>query len=325
MSGATIPYHLRQNKAIDRNLFMDLLARIGRWCNISSYTYIGFGGPYLEEFKLLHGTLRLAKMISIEMDANVVKRQKFNAPLSCIDFQNTTSGTFLNEYEFESPSVVWFDYTDPSAIGVQLSELELLSRKLQAGDVMRITVNASAAQLGSPKDAEDLKSYRLKRLQERLAIYCPGGLLPQHVVQSDFPSTLLMAIEQAAKMGLDTKPECVIEPLSCLTYADGQQMLTVTMIILKAVDREKFRQTTRLDHWPYGAENWDDIRSISVPQFSVKERLTIESMLPDENSPANIAAKLGYYIGDNAPDAEQLMKNFLGYYRQYPWYSKVVF
>jgi hypothetical protein len=52
-TGGSIPYHLRQNKAIDRNLFTDLLSRIGRYKNISDYTYYGFGGPYMEDFKVL--------------------------------------------------------------------------------------------------------------------------------------------------------------------------------------------------------------------------------------------------------------------------------
>lgn len=49
----TVPaYHLRPNKAVDRNLLMDA---IGMLAGMDSdgprgYTYHGFGGPYLEDF-----------------------------------------------------------------------------------------------------------------------------------------------------------------------------------------------------------------------------------------------------------------------------------
>jgi len=110
-SGATLPYHLRQNKAIDRNLFIDLLGRIGRYRNISDYQYIGFGGPFLEDFKLLHASLRLKNMTSLEQSEEVVKRQKFNKPVSSINPLKKTSGEYLTEFDFDSPSIVWFDYT----------------------------------------------------------------------------------------------------------------------------------------------------------------------------------------------------------------------
>lgn len=325
MSGATIPYHLRQNKAIDRNVFVDLLARVGRWRNISDYTYVGFGGPYLEEFKQLHGQLRLSKMISLEADPNVVKRQKFNAPLSCIELRNQSSGEFLVAHDFEVPVVVWFDYTEPGPLGAQLAEFELLVRKLNVGDVARITVNASPESLGRPSNAEDdLQTFRLQKASERLANYFPLGAKPSSVTARRYPRLLAQSIENAAKKGMDTKAACMIEPLSVLSYADGQQMLTVTAIILEKERVEEFYSATRLGHWPFKAVGWDAVRPISVPQFSTKERLAVEAMLPGASTPAEVWQQLGYLIGETEAEANELIANFLSYYRLYPWYSRVV-
>ena len=93
MSGGAVAYHLRENKAIERGLFIELLTRVGRVANISDYTYIGFGGPFLEDFKALHASLRIAKMISIEMDENVCKRQAFNRPADFIEIEKCTSNS----------------------------------------------------------------------------------------------------------------------------------------------------------------------------------------------------------------------------------------
>ncbi|MGB8261644.1 MAG: O-methyltransferase [Terracidiphilus sp.] len=323
-SGATIPYHLRQNKAIDRNLFIDLLTRISRYRNISDYQYVGFGGPFLEDFKILHGALRLRDMTSLERNDEVVKRQNFNKPLSCITILKKTSGEYLTEFDFDKPSIVWFDFTSAKDLGLQLAEIELLARKLNAGDVVKCTFNASPEPLGKPKDDSDLREFRLAEFRNRASVYAPSNVDVDSVTSGNYPNSLLRCIESALKRGLDTKPRSVIMPLSSFTYADGQQMLTVTAIILDEIDQGKFLAETRLEHWPFRCNGWDNIRSISVPQLSAKERLHLESMLPGETEAANIIGALGYYVGDSASEGEKLMANFIDYYRLYPQYSRVV-
>jgi hypothetical protein len=325
-SGHTIPYHLRQNKAIDRNLFVDLLSRVGRFRNISEYRYIGFGGPFLEDFKVLHGALRISKMISLDGDGEVVKRQEFNQPISCVELIPELSGDFLRHHEFLDPSVVWFDYTMPKSLGLQLAEIELLTRKSNPGDIIRVTLNASPEALGKPDSAADtdLKEYRLSVAQDRMAEYCPANASEDDVSAAKYPNLLLKCVESALKKGMDTKRTSVIEPLSAFVYADGQQMLTVTAIVLQKIDLDPFYQATRLKSWAYRCIDWSPPRSISVPQLSAKERMFIEGLLPGESDPAAISSKLGYMIGDNPKEAEQLLSNFLQYYRLFPWYSRVV-
>ena len=82
MNRSFIPYHLRQNKAIDRNLFIELLRMINRRFLIRKYEYISMGGPFLEDFKGIHASTGISKMTSFEMDRNTFLRQKFNRHLS---------------------------------------------------------------------------------------------------------------------------------------------------------------------------------------------------------------------------------------------------
>lgn len=323
--GQTIPYHLRQNKAIDRNLFIDLLMRIGRYRNISDYEYIGFGGAFLEDFKALHGALRIRRMKSLESSAEVVKRQEFNKPLSCIEPVQMTSDEFLDAHDFVDPSIVWFDYTAPRELALQLGELELLGRKANAGDVLRVTLNASPESLGRPASSDaDLKEHRLDKARERMTVYCPASASPDDVSSAKYPALLLRCVESALKKGMDTKPGTIVEPLSAFTYADGQQMLTVTVIILQKVDLSKFYAESRLKSWPFRCDEWSLAKPISVPQLSAKERMFIEALLPSEMNPSSITERLGYYVGDSRAEAEQLLANFVQYYRLYPWYSRVV-
>ena len=82
VSGATAPYQLRPHKAIERNLFMDLLKRIDAANNVdlTKYRYVGFGAAFLEDFKVCHLELGIKVMDSIEMSKFAYSRQIFNNP-----------------------------------------------------------------------------------------------------------------------------------------------------------------------------------------------------------------------------------------------------
>jgi len=243
--GGNIPYHLRQNKAIDRSLFIDLLARISRYRNISDYTYIGFGGPFLEDFKYLHSSLRIKSMISLETDKNVAARQRFNQPLSCIKILHQSSGDFLVTHDFVDPYVVWFDYAIPRDLPNQLAETQKLVGSLTAGDVFKITVNASPETLGRPNPNDDLREYRAQCAKERLAEYGPSTINLDDISTANYPRLLLHAIYSAAKRGVEGDKRLYVQPLSAFVYKDGQQMLTATAIILNHSDKEPFFAATR--------------------------------------------------------------------------------
>lgn len=321
--GGTIPYHLRQNKAIDRSLFIDLLSRINRYRNISDYTYVGFGGPFLEDFKFLHSALRIKSMISLEIDANVARRQQFNQPLSCIDILHQSSGDFLVAHEFLTPHIVWFDYAVPRDLPIQLAETQTLVASLTAGDIFKITVNASPEPLGRPGPGIDLREHRARCAQERLAGYGPAVIDPVDISTANYPKLLLHAIFSAAKRGVEGDRRLYVQPLSAFVYKDGQQMLTATAILLNHSEMQPFLSATRLDHWPYINMDWEAPFPISIPDLSAKERLHIESLLPD-CQPAEILNSMGYFVGVDEEDADGLMRNFVNYYRLSPWFSRVL-
>ena len=323
MTGGSIPYHLRQNKAIDRNLFADLLSKVARYRNISDYVYVGFGGAYLEDFKHIHAATRIRRMISIEKDANVYVRQKFNQPISCVELLRMSSGQFISDSDFQDDYIIWLDYTEPSKTGEQLAELEALVSKLPAGSLFKITLNANASSLGTPSDGSDLQAYRVARAAQLLGDYAPK-ITAESITARGYPHLLLASAASAARRGLTGRPRCQIQPLSAFTYKDGQVMLTVAGIILKEIDVVAFRTASRIDHWAFASLDWSDPVEITVPEMSFKERMFVESLLP-ENDAAFIRQQLEYYIGDSEEEARELLSSFVRYYRMYPWFSRVAF
>lgn len=323
-AGGSIPYHLRQNKAIERNLFIDLLSRIGRYFNISDFQYIGFGGPFLEDFKHLHSSLRISNMISLEMNGNVFSRQQFNKPASCITLRKESSTDFLNSYDFDDADnlIVWFDYATTD-IGEQLTELQQLVEKLSHGDIFKVTVNASPTYLGHADAGREMLALRAETARTRLGDYAPAHITPDEVNTRNYPTLLLKALINAAKHGLAGDSSLVLEPLASFAYTDGQQMLTFCGVLLNADERNLFFEQTRLRSWPFYSDCTNEPKSISVPVLSLKERVHVESMLPGANAD-EIIAELAYYVGKDLKTAQAEMSNFISFYRMFPWYSRVV-
>jgi hypothetical protein len=333
MSAGTIPYHLRQNKAVERNLFIDLLSRINRYRNISTYKYISMGGPFLEDFKLLHSQLRMNDFVCIEMDQNVHERQSFNKPFSYLKLVNSSMGDFItNSYFGDSPCVVWLDYANPKQLHDQLNEFSSLLGKLKLYDVVKITLNANIQTLGEKGVGDERWEHRLNNLKSRMGPYFPANtdLLK---LRQNYPEILMEGIRLASANALRGRSNEKFFPLASFTYKDSShQMLTLTGIILPResscnTDRNigSFFKVTRLMKWRYSNLRWQSPRDISLPDLSARERLFLESLLPGKHEMGvgiKLQRNLGFRVEDKMKDSANLLENFNEYYRHLPWYTK---
>lgn len=332
MSGSTIPYHLRQNKAIERNLFIELLARVGRVRNISEYEYIGFGGPFMEDHKALHAALRMGRMHSIERKANTFARQQFNYPAKFITPHCKESEEFFREHCFcDTGTVVWLDYTTADELNQQLNEFHSVVEKLDSYDIAKVTLNAGVLGLGQfPELKETAKAEaRLKVLQERISEYIPEGLTPKDCNTGKYPATLQRCVQFSLSKLCARISGLYFHPLTSFWYADGQPMLTITGIVFKASNdssRAEFIEKSRLASWPFANLNWAPPTAISVPALSAKERMKLEECLPINRSifTTDTASHLQNHLGYAPCDSKEELANYARYYRAFPHFSKVI-
>lgn len=331
MSGSSIPYQLRQNKAIERNLFIDLLSRIGRAKNISDYEYIGFGGPFLEDFKILHAALRINRMQSIESDENTYARQNFNSPFKFLTLHNKPSSEFFANHQFsESGTIVWLDYTEPKDLRSHLDEFRSVVEKVNYYDVVKITLNASPAEIrGKKADGVPIQEVRLNTLKRTVGDYLPSEVSVDDIVPNEYPKLLQMCLQNAVARLSTGETKRYFQILSSFFYADGQQMLTVTGIVLDASqddEKQAFLALLRLAHWPFANLHWQPPVRISVPALSAKERMKLDENLPvhgdDSEVVKTLQTALGYVPGA-VSDASKLA-NYARYYRAYPHFSRVI-
>lgn len=326
MSGGSVPYHLRQNKAIERNLFIELLSMLNRFRPIIDYTYVGFGGPFLEDFKLMHSHFGNVGMISLENDGNVLSRQVFNAPLdcNCIKCIHLNSGDFIDTYAIDGNSIIWLDFADANKIGDQVREFSALITKLRAYDILKITLNANPDCLGNPDGtAAEKRQRRLSNLKSRLAGKIPTEISEDDMDTRKLPGAICKILRNTAKLATKGRGDEIFMPLSSFVYADSDhQMLTHTGVILPVSEKDDFLRTTTLDRWGFSNLEWGNPVRIRVPELTIKERLFINAQLPSKDE-VDIHNDMKVFFADDEFESLALLKNYIMFYRHFPYYSRI--
>lgn len=331
MSAASLPYHLRPHKSVDRRLFLELLSRYERWRPIDNYAYVSMGAYALEDHRMVHRRFGISRLVAFDRDANTVARQKFNRPVGSCRCLTLDSGEMIDRIddileecgeEDASGVVVWLDYTDPKDLGKQVREFQQLLGQLAVGDVVRITVNAHAAALGEArrsdgtlKQGEELRKERFARLEERISEFLPSDASPIDVERVRLPRLLARALGQAAMKVMSPLGEDTFSPLSIVSYADGQRMLSITGALVKREREEEMRSVIDLENWPFKSSSWNCMASLDVPDLTIKERMFLAQKINAE--PHEIARELGFEFEQDI-DVTDFVTQYRRYYRFYP-------
>lgn len=319
-------YKLRPNKSVDRELFLSLLTRLAAPLKLENYQYIGLGGPFLEDFRMVHARVGIKDMVCVDSDEGTHHRQVFNRPIESVECVHSTLEDYLDAAEFENPVILWLDFTDPRQIQ---SQIELFTRQVEElpnKSILRITLNANPSSLGKPdptevsvslagEEASDTlpneKEWRLERFKARLADYCPADLGPGDMSQKEYGKTLLRILCLAGeKAALSVRNRSVVWCLAT-QYSDGQFMVTATVLIAEeeGIDVEEL-----VDNWEFRSIP-EEPHIIDLPALSMLERLTMESF----NDPRE---KLGYDLPTSYMKRDPF-ETFKKFYRVFPHFTRV--
>lgn len=326
MSGGTIAYHLRPNKAVDRHLFIDLLTRIHGYSPIHDHTYIGFGGPFLEDFRIIHSQFGIRSMVSLELSQEVYERQKFNKPLACIRCRNVSSGDFISEYNVDGNSIIWLDYAIPKQLRQQLDEFRALLPQLRHMDVVKITLNANLDTLGGQQQGmtrEDLAESRLTKLRQRIDDFLPQDVSAAAMTRDGYPVLLYHTLERTFRSALAGSRAETFLPLTSFYYADsGHTMLTLTGIVLNASAQRGFIKKSRVSRWELALPKAGGPLPINVPSLSTRERLFVDRLLPKHKA-RTILRRLKFLCEDGEEETLKVLTSYALFYRHYPYFSRV--
>jgi hypothetical protein len=342
MSGEAVAYHLRQNKHVDRQLFIEVLSHVDRVIPVKECLYASFGGVYFEDFKLMHTVFGSEKMLSIEEIEWVRVRQEHNCPYGCIRCEQLESAQLIDQLDtwretFAAPNVIcWFDYASPKR-RTQLEEFRALIGRLEANDVIKITMNANPATYGSfeeevqkerSKEENTLApvalrdNFRFKAMTEDLGDMLPNDLKVSVVSKAGFPSLLLGASRQVAARAIAERPGFVFLPLASFSYADSEHtMLTCTGILLREPDVEAFKAKSGLQDFAFNGLEWN-LHAINVPLLSAREKSRLDHTY-GKNTPEDIAAELGFQFDKSSVKSLSMLKDYFRFHRFYPHFHRI--
>lgn len=298
------PYHLRVNKAVDRFLLVEILNILKKHCDISNYTYYGFGGPFLEDCRLINDHCPEIKIVSIEKNKQTFKRQQFHRFSKILDLRHDDFKSFLANFSSTGGEILWLDYTDlrPGHFDDFMSVLGKVSEK----SIVKITIRAK------PPEQEWEKFYREY-----------DQILPASVKETDikrptpFIGLLQQMLQLASQRALPALGESIFQLLDSSHYRDQTHMLSITGIVCNQDEVEKIQQWFQNCH--FVNLKWNCPQKIDVPILSTKERLHLEKYLPTKaKTGRSLSRALGYKI-----DNTESLKQYEEFYQYYPYFARI--
>jgi hypothetical protein len=326
-SGGQLPYQLRPNKAVERLIFLELLRRLSTALPVAErYEYVGFGGPQMEDFRLLYEIFPEMKMRSIERDSEVLKRQRFNRPHTNVQCKLQQSGDFVLAVSNRKSLIVWLDYTEANERPVQIAEFQTLLSNLRGGSVVKVTLNASPSTLGGAVGEKGLQNTRLRAFMADFGRCFPNDLGEEAMAEENFPSTLVAVVDYVSREALRAKRDWEFQILTSAAYADSrQQMLTVTGMVGLKTEIASAVNASQLGSWDFSRLSWSDppVR-IRVPELTLKERIVINQLLPRlEKQAAAVQKRLNFLVDKSKSESEERLANYIDFERHYPFWGKV--
>lgn len=311
-NGSSLPYRLRPNKTVDRELFLSLLGRLAATLKIESYRYIGLGGPFLEDFRLIHARLGIFDLKCIESVKSVYQRQHFNRPVDYIECINSTLEDYIDSTDFEKPVIIWFDYTDPGKMTDQIERFARTISVVSINSILRITINANPSSLGKPDIVkDDIQVWRLDRFREKLGSLFPSDLKADGMTFKNYGRSVLYALYLAVEKELLSLSDRKIVWALATHYADGQPMITATLIVCGP---ENSQIQNLVDGWEFHSSPNEPLL-LDMPALSTLERLTMESYTDAKD-------RLGFEL-PKSEMGEDPFESFKRFYRVFPHFSRV--
>jgi hypothetical protein len=303
---------------------VDLLTRVVSLKPEGHYIYVSMGGKHLVDHEAVYRRLGIRNLYSFDGDAGVVARQQCNKPTVgavCVELGSEALAgeidSILHRFHPAGNLVIWLDYTKPAERLSQLQELTACLKKAQSGDVVRITMNAENYTLrGDWKAAgyDQPSTYRAFRLREQIAEYFDEKI--ELIGDEELPIALAKGVALACGMAEEER-RLQFVPLLMTAYADGQRMMTATVLALAPGEQ----LPNGLRDWEFLAKRWTDVVSIAVPDLSLREKVAIDQHL--SKGPAAIIKAVKFAPAGDEQEARQALLSYKRVHRFYPTFFPV--
>jgi hypothetical protein len=130
------------------------------------------------------------------------------------------------------------------------------------------------------------------------------------------PVLIAQAFGKAAAKALPVSGQNAFVPLSVVRYSDGQQMLSMTGMVVPRTQKTDLRNKLDMSSYPFFSDEWKDVHFLEVPDLTLRERLFLERAASTSNC-EEVAENLGFAFSDDM-DIGVFLNNYKEFYRFYP-------
>nr|WP_145974270.1 O-methyltransferase [Stenotrophomonas pictorum] len=204
--------------------------------SVEHYRYIGLGSVYFSDFSLVHRSLGVEEMISIEnaTDSTVQSRFRLNVPYGNVRMMFGTSTAVLQKLSWDQPTICWLDY-DGALVKSCLDDVEYFSRNASSGSVIVLSFNAG--NIGGGEGVKPLEALQAAVGKDNVPADVESRGLSGWGVGDIYRRIVFEAIKSAlkarsAKGGAWSEFE--FKPIYYFRYADGVKMITIGGVLVSA-------------------------------------------------------------------------------------------
>lgn len=308
-----VDFSVRQNKSIERLIVFENLRLVVDTLSLRKLVYVGLGSVWFADFVLAHRELRIETMISVESDATIYARAKFNKPYRTLTVIEGQSAAIIPELLRKPtlasrPWIVWLDY-DKAIDEARRDEIAFLLRNLPTNSSLLVTCNAQGNRYGGTL------ANRVSYLEELFGDAVEDGLVNTDMnSDTKFMNVLRTTLERyMASIALQGARPGGYEPAFSVAYQDGTPMVTVGGFLPSPENVPVVTQLVGSIAWtgkPSGA--------ITTPPLTPKEVAALQAQLPrPKNLTRQQVQRLGFDLDDDQIAA------FERYYLKYPVFAQV--
>lgn len=327
MSGASstyrVQYDLRPSKQVERRMLVDAMQRLAAASfPITDYQYTGFGSIYFVDFILFHKLLGLSKLLSLERQASLTGRVRFNRPFSCVSIKMVPASSEIPNLSRDTRHIVWLDY-DGILHRDFLSDIQSAITLLPAGSVLLVTVDVEPPEghdyAGVEPDFDEANEVLGPKQWKRYFEHHASGYLKLGLCEDDFGKSKLVVRSTEILAAVFTKwivarPELQFLPMFNFVYKDSHAMLTMGGMIAGRTEK-RLLHASSLSETVYYRDRFDSPPfEIRLPRLTRKERLYLDREMPCAD---------GWVPKDFDLDAEEVQR-YRDLYRFLPAFAEIL-
>jgi len=309
-----INYNLRPAKSVERKMLCEALRRLIFFSDLTKYKYVGFGSTFFTDFLLIHKSLGINDLTSIEKEEEDKDRFEFNRPYDKINLEIGDANSILPGIGWNKKIILWLDYDEKLKKNMLTDIGTFISRAL-AGSIILVTINVGPDQLPDKNN----KKERYEQLVDRVGkAKIPIEISKHDLDKQNHPKVChaianneIEQILSIRNQGLKSK--LIYNQLFNFSYEDSTPMLSFGGILYAESDAENLKKCNfdDLDFTKCEKSKYDPFKII-VPNLTFKEMHSIDKFMPSENiSEIRNKGKLKFL------DKEEI-KNYGSIYRYVP-------